>query len=524
MTNPSLYQAFQQSAVKHADRIAIRHSGPDISYRDLEQLSRNVAKALIEIGAERGDRIAIWGINSAEWVIAALAIQAIGGVLVPLGTRLRAREVEGIIADAGISIIFCDHGFGDYDYIAALHSIAAVPPSRMVLMDGQGGEPRGMKTLSALMRAERQAEDPVLDARIAQGSGDDLSDIIFTSGTTGKAKGVPMTCAQSLAACAAQQADVTRFCPDDVFAISFPFAHNAGYRAGWQIALLQGVRILPISVFDAGALLKLIEQERVSVLPVVVPVAQGLVDHPERARHDLSSLRLVGTGGTNIPVKLIEDLRRCLSPRTEVQSGYGLTETAGSVTTTGPEDTAEIIATTVGRPLSSLEVRILGPDYAELPRGEVGEIAVRGPQVMNGYYNNPDATRAAFTADGFLLTGDAGSMDQAGHIRITDRIKDMYLTGGFNCYPAEIEHIMRQMPGIVQVAVIGVPDSRLGEVGKAFVVAASGSDLEEEAIIAWCRGEMANYKVPRSVVILDALPVNATGKVAKTELRSLVTT
>jgi HIP---CoA ligase len=522
MTGPSLYQAFQQSAARHSDRVAVRFNGRDIDYTALEQASRNMAKALLDLGISHGDRIAIWGINSAQWIIAALAIQAAGAVLVPLGTRLRGREVEGIVADAEVRIVFCDYGFGGYDFVAALGSIEAVSPPRVILMDEQGPSESAVMTFTDVLTGPCVADDAALDARIACGTGDDLCDIIFTSGTTGKPKGVPMTCARSLAACAAQQNDISRFTADDVFAISFPFAHNAGYRAGWQIALLHGVRILPIGIFDAGTMLELIEREGVTFLPVVVPVAQGLVDHPDRARYDLSSLRVVGTGGTTIPVKLIEDLRTHLAAGTEVQTGYGLTETAGSVSTTSPEDPAAIVSRTVGRAISNLEVRIVGPDHAELPRGEVGEIAVRGPQVMSGYYNNPAATAAAFTADGFLLTGDAASMDSTGCITITDRIKDMYLAGGFNCYPAEIEHVMRQMPGIAQVAVIGVPDARLGEVGKAFVVPAVGADLSEAAIIEWCRAEMANYKVPRSVVFMQALPVNATGKVAKTELRALV--
>ncbi|MCX7865145.1 MAG: AMP-binding protein, partial [Novosphingobium sp.] len=249
--------------------------------------------------------------------------------------------------------------------------------------------------------------------------------------------------------------------------------------------------------------------------------AQGLVDHPDRKNTDLTSLRIISTGGTTIPVKLIEDLRACMSAGTEVQTGYGLTETAGSVTVTSATDPPEVVAGTVGHPLRSLEVKILRPDHQELPRGSIGEIAVRGPQVLRGYYNNPEATAQAFTADGYFLTGDAGSMDKAGNIRIADRIKDMYLVGGFNCYPAEIENLLRTMPGVDQVAIIGVDDARLGQVGKAFIVRQPGATIDEAQVIAWCRVEMANYKVPRSVVFLDALPLNATGKVDKVSLRAL---
>jgi acyl-CoA synthetase (AMP-forming)/AMP-acid ligase II len=520
MNSPSLYHQFQRSARAHADRLAIRSDTQDLSYSALETESRRVAMALMASGAQRGDRIAIWGVNSADWVVSALAIQAVGGVLVPVGTRLRGREVKGILDDSSAKFIFCDRAFGDYDYVEAIESVEAASVERIIVFDDESVRNGRVSGLKAFAQETGSITESDLDTRIARGSGSDLADIIFTSGTTGRPKGVPMTNAQSLIACQVQQDEIARFTPEDVFAVTFPFAHNAGYRAGWQVAVLNGVCIIPVRVFEPSAMLKMIEQERITFLPTVVAVAQSLMDHPDRATTDLSSLRIISTGGTTIPVKLIEDMRRYTGTGTEVQTGYGLTETAGSVTATGADDSASIISTTVGHALSCFDVKIVDPSHKELPRGEVGEIAVRGPQVLHGYYNNPAATAEAFTSDGFFLTGDAGSMDDAGNIRITDRIKDMYLAGGFNCYPAEIEQTLCTMPGVAQAAVIGVDDVRLGQVGKAFIVRSAGSDIDEAAVIAWCRNEMANYKVPRSVVFLDALPLNATGKVSKVDLRA----
>ena len=519
MSDPSTYQAFQRSVREHENRIALITKSAQLTYRELELASREAALFLLESKVERGDRIALWGVNSIEWIIAALAIQAVGGVLVPIGTRLRGREVAGILEGAGAQYIFCDKRFGDYDFVAALVERNLPNLRSIIVLDGSDEESDRVIGLGAARARQVGNDQGPLDKRIAAGCGGDLSDIIFTSGTTGQPKGVPMTCTQSLAACRAQQEDIANFTPADVFAITFPFAHNAGYRAGWQIALLYGVRIVPISVVDSAELLALIERERVTYLPVVVPVAQALMAHPDRASRDLSSLRVVSTGGTTIPVNVVEELLKVLGGDTVVQAGYGLTEAAGSVTSTRAGDAPEVIAKTVGRPLRSLEVRVLGPDDIELPCGEVGEIAVRGPQVFSGYYEDPVATRLAFTTDGFLRTGDAGAFDEAGNLRITDRIKDMYLVGGFNCYPAEIEHVMRQIPDVAQVAVIGVDDERLGQVGKAFVVRVPGSSLGAEEILAWCRNEMANYKVPRFVELRESLPLNALGKVAKNELR-----
>ncbi|MBB4614299.1 AMP-binding protein [Novosphingobium taihuense] len=520
MNNPSLYQRFQQSVERHATRGAITEQGRTLTYAELEQASRDVAGALIALGIERGDRIAIWAVNSANWVIAALGIQAAGGVLIPVGTRLKGREVAGILNDAKARLIFCDPGFGEYNYLGALQEQELETLEKIVVFGASDqviGE--NAMTFDHLVSGAPRSTDQMLDVRISEGSGDDLSDIIFTSGTTGRPKGVLMTHRKSLAACDVQAQDVDQFTPDDVFAVTFPFAHNAGYRAGWQVSVLYGVRIVPVSTFEAAKLLALVEEEGVTVLPVAPPVGQGLLDHPDRPRTDLSSLRIISTGGTVIPVKLVEDMRAYLGANTIVRTGYGLTEAAGSLTATRDDDPPEVIARTVGRPLGNIDLKILGPDHKEMPRGQVGEVAAKGPQITPGYLDDPEASAAAFTADGFLLTGDAGWLDEAGNLHLTDRIKDMYLVGGFNCYPAEIEHVMRTMPGIAAVAVIGTDDERLGQVGRAFVVRQEGSNLTEEEVIAWCREEMANYKVPRSVRFLDSLPLNATGKVQKTELR-----
>ncbi len=522
MENPSLYHRFQQAAAIYADHISIRFAGQDWTYRDLEKASREVAASLIALGIEHGDRIGIWGVNSAEWVIAALGIQAAGGVLIPIGTRLRGREAGDILRDAKARLVFTDRGFGEYSYVDALGAQDLPAVEHIVVLGETGGSTADrVLSLDALRNWSDRADDAAVDARIAQGSGDDLADIIFTSGTTGRPKGVLMTQRQSLIACDIQAAEVNGFNSDDVFGITYPFAHNAGYRAGWQVSLLYGVRILPVSSFDAGDLLRMIERERVTMLPTVPVIAQALIDHPDRKKTDLSSLRIVSTGGTTVPVRLIEDMLVSFGKNTMIQTGYGLTETAGSVTTTGKGDGPEVIAQTVGHILSNMEMKIVGPDQAEVPIGEPGEVAVRGPQVTLGYLDNPEATAKAFTQDGFLLTGDAGWIDEAGNLHITDRIKDMYLCGGFNCYPAEIERVMSMMPGISQVAVIGVDDTRLGQVGRAFVVPVAHHDLTEAEIITWCREELANYKVPRSVRIVDSLPLNATGKVIKADLRAM---
>lgn len=523
MTNPSLFQAFLKSVEKNADRPAIRSEGREVSFRELEKIAREVGAGLVSLGIECGDRVAIWGVNSLVWVFAGLGLQAAGAALVPIGTRLRGREASNIVNDSGSRVVFADRRFGSFDFVEALLELDLPTVERIVVLDDdiEGLPGDRVMSLKLLREQGRKAGQGALDERIAAGTGDDLADIIFTSGTTGKPKGVPMTHAQSIEACRIQQLEVSYFTPGEKFAVSYPFAHNAGYRAGWQVSMLEGVCVIPVKQFEPAELMKLIEDERVAYLPVVPTVAQAMIDHPDRGKFDLSSLRIIATGAATIPVSQVEDLRNMVGGNTSVVTGYGLTEAAGSVSSTRLDDPPEIVVKTVGRPLSNLEVKIIDTEHQEVPIGERGEIAVKGPQVMKGYYNNPEATAAAFTEDGFLLTGDAGWIDEDGNIHIADRIKDMYIVGGFNCYPAEIENMLQSMDGIAQVAVIGVDDERLGQVGRAFIVRSPSSTITENEIIAWARKEMANYKVPRSVRFLDALPLNNTGKIAKIELREM---
>jgi acyl-CoA synthetase (AMP-forming)/AMP-acid ligase II len=271
-------------------------------------------------------------------------------------------------------------------------------------------------------------------------------------------------------------------------------------------------------VFDPGVVLELVERERISVLPGPPTIYHSLLEHPDLAVRNVSSLRLAVTGAADIPVDLIRRVREEL-PFERIITGYGLTE-AGTVTGSRPDDDFEHIATTVGVPWPGFEVRTVTDSGANTQPTQPGEVVVRGETVMRGYLDDPDATAAAIDADGWLHTGDLGSFDADGYLRIVGRIKDMFIVGGFNAYPAEIENLLLRHERIAEAAVIGIPDARLGEVAKAFVVLEPGPPIGAPAIIEWARREMANFKVPRAIEFLDALPVNATGKVVKDQLRA----
>ncbi len=305
--------------------------------------------------------------------------------------------------------------------------------------------------------------------------------------------------------------------PDDRYLMVNPYFHMFGLKAGILASVAAGATMYPEPVFDPDRALARVAAEKITVLPGAPTLYQSLLDHPDRDRHDLSSLRVAVTGAADIPVELIRRVAAEL-PFSMIVTGYGLTE-AGTASATSPDDDAETIATTVGRARPGFEIRIVDGDR-DLGPGETGEILLRGPSVMAGYLDDPGATAATLSADGWLRTGDLGVVDERGCLRIVGRSKDMFIVGGFNAYPAEIENHLLRHPDVAQAAVIGIPDARLGEVGMAFVVTRSGDPEAGAGILAWCRDQMANYKVPRAIEVLTELPVNATGKVVKDELRA----
>ncbi len=304
---------------------------------------------------------------------------------------------------------------------------------------------------------------------------------------------------------------------DDRYLVINPFFHSFGFKAGILACLVSGATVIPQLTYDPDRAMSLVESERITVLPGPPTIYQTILDHPGRAARDLSSLRLAVTGAATVPVALVERMRRELSFQT-VLTAYGLTE-AVVATMCRPGDDPRTVATTSGRAAAEFEVRIAGPDGGEAKPGDPGEILLRGPNLMLGYAGDPEATRAAVDAEGWLHTGDVGHVDEAGYLTITDRLKDMYICGGFNVYPAEVEQALARLDGVAESAVIGVPDARLGEVGRAYLVTRPGHGLDEAAVLAFCRERLANYKVPRQVVFRASLPRNPSGKTLKRLLK-----
>ena len=518
------------AARRWGDLVAVEDNatGDLIAYRQLAEDMTLASRAFIAAGVGKGDRVALWAPNSYRWIAAALGLQAAGAVLVTLNTRLKGAEAGYILDKSGARVLLTVSGFLGTDYPGLLtdtlgagndgRPVAGLPDlERIVLLGGQAG--KEADTWEQFLEGAQEVDEAAAAARLAELDEDDLSDLLFTSGTTGKPKGVMTAHGQNLAAFESWS-EVVGLREGDRYLVVNPFFHSFGYKAGWLASFMRGATVLPEAVFDVDRVLERIERDRVSMLPGPPTLYQGLLSHPGLAQHDLSSLRLAVTGAAVIPVELVERMRDELGFDTVI-TGYGLTETCGIVTMCRFDDDPETIATTSGRAIPGVDVMCVGRMGDELPRGEPGEVVVRGYNVMRGYFDDPAATDETI-ANGWLHTGDVGVMDERGYLKITDRMKDMFIMGGFNCYPAEIENLMATNADLAQVAVVGVPDERMGEVGVAFVVLAEGSDLAADGVVAWCRENMANYKVPRRVELVDELPMNASGKVVKYKLRERI--
>jgi acyl-CoA synthetase (AMP-forming)/AMP-acid ligase II len=530
------------AAARFGDADAVVDVDPDggpaarLTFDELAERVGAAGRALVANGIERGDRVAIWAPNCAEWVEAALGAVAAGALLVPLNTRYRGAEAAYILRASGARLLFTVEGFLGTDYPAMLADAVAGGEAlrdleRVVSLrsgartDIPSAAPdrstRGDPAIAwdDLLRDAAVCSAEVAAGRTASVTSGDLSDLIFTSGTTGHPKGAMSTHGQTLRTFATWS-EVVGLREGDRYLVVNPFFHTFGYKAGILACLMSGATILPEAVFETERILARIAQERVTVLPGPPTMFQSILDHPDRGRFDLSSLRLVVTGAAVVPVELVERLRDELGVET-VLTAYGLTEATGTVTMCRRGDPPEVVACTSGRAIPDVEVRVVGPNGEDVPTGEPGEIVVRGYNVMRGYFNDAEATEAAIDAAGWLHTGDIGVLDESGNVRVTDRLKDMYVSGGFNVYPAEVEAVLRGHPSVAQVAVIGVPDPRMGEVGLAVVVPADTASPDElpDELVEWARSRLANFKVPRAVRLVASLPVNASGKVLKRELR-----
>jgi acyl-CoA synthetase (AMP-forming)/AMP-acid ligase II len=520
-TIPRLVRA---AAAEHGEREAVVDLSVEpavrLGYDELAERAEELGAALVAAGIEPGDRVAIWAPNCWEWVVTLLGLHAAGAVLVPLNTRYKGLEAVEILRRSRARLLFTVEGFLGNDYVSMLREAAPDGIDTLegiVLLRDTGSRPQGVRTCEELLAAVGDDDRAEVGRRIGSQEPSAVSDLLFTSGTTGHPKGVIQTHAQSLRAFA-DWADIVGLRAGDRYLCINPFFHTFGYKAGILASVMTGSTLVPLAVFDLDRVAEVIRSERISMIPGPPTIYQSLLNHPGFDPAEVDTLRLAVTGAAVVPVELVRQMRDVLGFETVV-TAYGLTESCGIATVCRHDDDPETIATTSGRAIPGLEVRVVDEAGRERPAGEPGEVVVRGYTVMQGYFEEPDQTAEAIDADGWLHTGDVGVMDDRGYLRITDRKKDMFIVGGFNAYPAEIEQLLLAHPQVAQAAVVGVPDERMGEVGYAFVLPTAGSDPDPAELVTWAREHMANFKAPRHVEVLDAMPLNASGKILKFELR-----
>jgi acyl-CoA synthetase (AMP-forming)/AMP-acid ligase II len=519
------FRSIPRMALLNADRFgdepAVIDGDTTLSFRDVGARMLAVGRSLLKKGIEPGDRVALWAPNSAGWITTALGILATGARLVPLNTRFKGKEAAYILTQCGARSLICVDGFLDTHYLAMLRE---ADPSVQALADVahlDGPALDGASSWDDFLALGTDVDEDAVLSRIEAIRPESGSDVLFTSGTTGHPKGVMLRHGTSLR-CYGAYNQSFRLEPGARVLIVTPFFHCFGYKAGWMVALMSGATSVPMAVFDAGAALGMIEELGITHTAGAPTMFWALIDHPTRPDRDLSSLRRATASAAYVPLELIERMKSDLCI-TQPLTGYGLTEAHAIVSVSVPDEPLEIVANWSGRVLDDVEVRTVDDEGVDVPLGERGELLVRGYNLMDGYYGDPDATAAVIDADGWLHTGDIAYMNADGYLKVCDRKKDMYVMGGFNVAPAEVEAMLMEWDRIAGCAVVGVADPLWGEVGRAFVVPSPGAVLTPEDVIAYARVHMANYKVPRQVSIVGELPLNATGKVLKDLLRTAVT-
>jgi HIP---CoA ligase len=504
------------SASRFGSAEAIVDDGLRRTFRQVGDDMVRVARALIASGIEKGDRVVVWAPNSAMFISAAAGILATGAWLVPMNTRFRGDEAAYLLRKSDASMLFTTGIFLGIDY---LEMVRSVDPDIRTLKDAvilpDPGESTSDSWEAFLARGDTIDPSVVFD-RIASLGPEDCSDIIFTSGTTGNPKGVMLRHGASLRAYSYLNSIVGSVEGDRVL-IGLPFYHCFGYKAGWMMNLMSGSTTVLLSVFDPVEVMTLIETEKITHMPGSPTMFWSILDSPRRATFDLSTFRATLVAASSVPTELIDRIRDELG-LTLVITGYGITENHAGGAATLPGDPPAVTASTIGPPYEGMDVRVVDDNGNDVPQGESGEMLFSGYGLMSGYFDDPEAT-AQTIVDGWLHTGDIVSVDETGYIHFVDRKKDMVIVGGFNVASLEVEKCLLGLEEVSQVAVTGMPDHHFGEVVAAFVVSKPGLTLTSDAVIAYAKVHMANFKVPRYVEIVSQLPVNGTGKVLKRELR-----
>ena len=536
LLNICIGQALDRAAERFPDGLALvmRHTGERFTWRQLRHEVEKLSRGLMGLGVEKGQRVGMWATNCTEWVLAQFATAKIGAILVNLNPRYRAHELEYALRQSECQTLLLISGFRDCDYVETLFSVAPesrtsppgdfssqrLPHLKNVVFCGEPA-PSAMLSWKQLLAMGEQVSTEQLRAREATLSPRDAINIQYTSGTTGFPKGATLT-HFNVVNNGMLIGDCMKLTEQDRVCIPVPFYHCFGMVLGNLNCVMHGsTMVIPADFFDPLETLRTVEAERCTALYGVPTMFIAELEHPQFRDFDLTSLRTGIMAGSSCPIELMRQVTEVMHLY-ELTIAYGLTEASPVITQTRTDDSLERRVTTVGRLLPHTEVKIVDVKTGRIvPRGSNGELCTRGYLVMQGYYNNPKATAETIDADGWLRTGDLATMDKDGYVRITGRIKEMIIRGGENIYPREIEEFLHTCPAIADVQVVGVPDAKFGEQVMAWIILRKGHELTPEAVKKFCKGEIADFKIPRLVRFVDSFPITISGKVQKFRMREM---
>ena len=514
----SVAEVLQIQAAESPDATFLIYQDRRLTFSQVDARATALAAALAELGVEKGDRIAIDLPNWPEFVISMFAAAKVGGVIVPLNPRYTVPELQYMLRHSEATVVISAENFNGIDYLQLFEGFLTSLPDLQYLVTVGEEDLWYDDRIYQFEDLISSGEGRVLPA-VTITPNEDVFAILYTSGTMGKPKGVALTHTNLLSA-AARTADAIQLTPKDiVFGVTTVF-HVFGLGPGIIGTAAAGASLVLQEQFQPAAALELIERHRVTVHYGVPTVFITEMREAERPKRDLSSLRIGIAAGAPVGDELVRRIRSELCPNLQV--AYSLTETGSSVAVTREDDPQDKQVFTVGRPLPGTEVRVLDLDGTILPVESLGELAVKGPGVMKGYYRQPGETAQAFDEEGFFLTGDLGLVDDEGYIHIVGRRKELIIRGGFNVYPREVEDRLHAHPAVLDVAIVGLPLEVLGEVVCACIVPVEGAIITGEEIKEWCRGALADYKVPDLVRFFDSFPLTGSGKVRRVELARMV--
>ncbi len=511
-----IWEVLDEAARSVPDKTCYFCMGNAYSFREVDDLSDRLACGLLRLGIGKGDRVGILALNQPEWVFTYFAAAKIGAAVVGLNVRYRESELDYMLNQSGTKAVVTLASHGDQmDYVRFFQGFRGRVPSveHFIFIGGAGFE--GSHRLEDLL--EPGSDRRALDSAKASVRPEDLMIIIYTSGTTGLPKGAALTNGSQLAAARAQT-EHTKVGPEDLVQLALPLNHVGGITCGIVNMMLGKAAIELIPLFHPKVVIDRAKANPPTILAGVPTMHVLLLMNEEFGSLNTDSFRLVLTGGSNSEPSLLTNLCHAF-PKATVMNLYGLSESSGALVMSPWDSDFDSTVKSIGKPIGGFRVKVVDENGGELPGGGIGELHFKGEGIASGYFRMPEETAKAFDADGWLHTGDLGYIDEKGYIVLMGRLKEMYIQGGFNVYPVEVENLISKHPKVAMVAGIGVPDPVLGEIGRYYIVPKPGEELGEEEIKGYCKAHLADYKVPKQIVFRPELPLTPVGKIMKSKLK-----